>query len=132
MDKWAAMAEEIEERQQLAQDTKDSGRRSIAQLSEIQAADSSVGPKKRRPASPEVVVQSRPRTPSSNGNNSFEQSQSPTKKQKTEQRVLTIDSRLADPGLFTAWCAPASTANTDKVTGVTAAGEQHYEHRARF
>ena len=69
----------------------------------------SMGSKKRRPASPEVVVHARPRTPSShNDSASFEQSQSPSKKQRTSSNSQGIEERMEGSNIFaTTWQAEA-------------------------
>jgi hypothetical protein len=69
-----------------------------------------------------VVVSSRPRTPSSNGNASFEQSQSPSKKQRRDHNGLSIDSQLDASSIFPSLRAnmpPADKiAGSDAVTGM--------------
>lgn len=120
------MAETIEAVQQLPRATADSGRRGSAHSGGYAVADASIGQRKRRPASPEVVIAPpRPRTPSSNNNNSssFEQSQSPTKKQRTVQETSAIDGRFAHASIFTALNAERPPAINDKAAGAAITGE---------
>lgn len=123
----ANMAETIEAGRQLHRATAESGRRGSAHSGGHSVADASIGQRKRRPASPEVVIAPpRPRTPSSNNNNnnsSFEQSQSPTKKQRTVQETSAIDGRFAHASIFTALNAERPPAINDKAAGAAITGE---------
>lgn len=80
-----------------------------------------MGSKKRRPTSPEVVVHARPRTPSQNESPSFEQSQSPSKKQRTESKSYGIEERLVGSSIFAS--SRHSEASTSKRSGSVIAGE---------
>lgn len=100
------------------------GRRSSVQSNGHSPAEMSVGMKKRRPASPEVVIPARPRTPSSNGNTSFEQSQSPTKKQRTEHKMFQLDMQLVDASMFTSRSAEGAIESMHTVPGSATIGRQ--------